>query len=623
MKASITRILSLLLVAMMAIAIFAGCTQQPKDTTPTDVTPTETTPESVPEPVIVGPEDDDPYTISKDADGKDVVILTPNDDGTATMNVAEGTTLEQFFTLVTAKEGYTQKVTDAEGNEVTDPAALIADGMTYAVYADGETDPAKQFAIHVESQEKIEETVSQAAVVSQQIAKAEEGKKSSGKGNGNKGSGKGNGKTDSSKNTKSSTPSKTGESSDTSPGNPSQPAETNIVLGSIWSDRYVASDDTGNTWQSTFSSIKKKFNINTSTINLNGNNAADIVVKEVMAGKSTADVWETSAYICRTIARKNALMDMKSIGTLNWSAYANAATESMTFGGKVYGVAIPFNATKPMGVIYNKELIKKYAPEYDIDELYNTHKWTFDIFRIIAKKCTRDTNGDNRSDVYGFTSNTNIIGMALTSNAGGTALMKNGRVEATMCNDEGVVALEWMKTMYKEDKSWLYCADIRDSVNKFANGEAAMFASWMSYYNDIAPKADFTFGFVLMPMGPDQKEYISGQYDARFYMVPKTANADKSAIGNFINGLSAASSKLINVELKNQTRNGLGKTSQDIYKWCMSNATPEYSSGLFSKEISQAVDNSVTSASKSPSKVMSSIKNKAQAELDDFFGPLY
>ena len=71
MKASVTRVLCLALVAMMAIAVFAGCNQQPKDTTPTDVnTPTETTPESVPEPVIVGPEDDDPYTIS--GGGRDI-----------------------------------------------------------------------------------------------------------------------------------------------------------------------------------------------------------------------------------------------------------------------------------------------------------------------------------------------------------------------------------------------------------------------------------------------------------------------------------------------------------------------------------------------------------------------
>ena len=68
-----TRVLCLVLVAMMAVAVFAGCNKQPKDTTPTDVsTVTETTPEAVPEPIIVGPEDDDPYTISQDADGKDV-----------------------------------------------------------------------------------------------------------------------------------------------------------------------------------------------------------------------------------------------------------------------------------------------------------------------------------------------------------------------------------------------------------------------------------------------------------------------------------------------------------------------------------------------------------------------
>ncbi len=618
MKASITRILSLLLVAMMAITIFAGCTQQPKDTTPTDVTPTETTPESVPEPVIVGPEDDDPYTISKDADGKDVVILTPNDDGTATMNVAEGTTLEQFFTLVTAKEGYTQKVTDAEGNEVTDPAALIADGMTYAVYADGETDPAKQFAIHVESQEKIEETVSQAAVVSQQIAKAE-----SQRANQTSSKGKGNGKTDSSKNTKSSTPSKDPGSPDTPSSKDETPME-DIILSTIWDHNYQASDNTGNAWQSTFKNMEKKYHIRTIIDpHLDAATATDLIVKDVMAGKARVDIYEVSLVRCRDIAKRKAAANIYKSKTINKDVFNTSATKSVTFNGKVYGVAFASNALNPVGVIYNKDLIKKYAPEYDIAKLYKEKKWDFDAMRAVAKLCTRDTNGDGKTDIYGVTSNTNLIGMAITNNAGATADMVNGRVVPVMCSDEGIRALEWCKALWKDDKSWKYFGDITDAVPFFASGQCAMFASYLQYYPNIASLADFDFGFVLMAMGPDKSDYINAVYDSSLYIVPKTRENRLDVIGNWLNGAATMSSKIITFNVQKMARNGFDKTSTDAYKWVVAHMTPEFSSGVFSGKIASQVDGSVTSPSKSPSKVMTAIKTAAQAECDDYYADLY
>jgi hypothetical protein len=50
--------------------------------------------------------------------------------------------------------------------------------------------------------------------------------------------------------------------------------------------------------------------------------------------------------------------------------------------------------------------------------------------------------------------------------------------------------------------------------------------------------------------------------------------------------------------------------------------TPEFRSA-FSSKVSSQVDESVTSKTKSPAKVMNAIKKQAQKELDDYYAPLY
>ncbi len=596
MKSNVARILCLVLALMMSVSLFAGCGDDETPETTTDVESTVSTLA----PVIVEVDEDDPYTIAQTADGKDIVILTPNADGSVTMTVAEKTTLETFLTCVVAKEGYAIKVTDAKGNEVTDTKTVIAKDMIFEVYKDGETTAAVKFVIDVVTEEKIQETVKEQEKIDSSNAKLPS-------------------KVD-------PNPSESSDSSSSDPGS-STPVtnaiKSTITLSTIWYDSYNGEDASAKAWKSTFASMESKQGIKTEFARLDSASATDTIVKDVMAGKVTADVFDVSLAMCRNIARKKAAANIFASKTLNKSLYDCGATESVTFNGKAYGVTFASKSVNPMGVIYNKELIKKYAPDVNIEKLYNEKKWTFDAFQALAKKCTIDTDGNGKSDIYGFTSNTNIIGMALTSNAGGTALMKNGKVEATMCNDEGIAALEWCKTMFKDDRSWNYKADINASVDVFANGQAAMFVSYLAFYNTIASKANFTLGFVLMPIGPDQTDYINSVYDAALYVVPKTNEKRLDDIGNWLNGIANVSGKLLNEQIKKLAKNGMDSTCQKIYKSLVNNMSAEFSTGAFTSNVSSQVDSSVTAASKSPSKVMNAIKSLAQKECDDFYGPMY
>ncbi len=592
MKTNISRILCLVMVLLMAFSVFAGCSKE-DDTTKTP-TATDTPAVELQEDIIVEVDEDAPYAIAED---QEEIFLKAEDDGSIVLVVPEKTTVEALLKVVTAKDGYTVKVVDAEGKEVTDAATAVADKMVLNVVKDGEDTAEVTLTISVLTEKEIQSIQKEQKEVDDNNKKVPSTDKD-----------------DSKDESKTDTNNKTSNTTT---------VKSKITLCSVWSSSYTASDSTGEAWKSTFATMKSKNGIETTVTNIAPDSATDTIVKDVMAGKSTADVYDVSLVMCRNIARKKAAANIYESTTLNKSLYNCAATESVTFGGKAYGVTFAAKSVNPMGVIYNKELVKKYAANYDIVKLYNEKKWTFDTFQAIAKLCTVDTNGDNATDIYGFTSNTNIIGMALTANAGGTALMKSGKVEATMCNESGIEALEWCKTMFKTDRTWLYKAAINDCVDQFAAGKAAMFVSYFQYGNTIAAKANFSLGFVLMPMGPDQSTYKNGVYDSALFVVPKTNEDKLDEIGNWLNGVANVAGKLTNIQLTNMARNGFDSTAQSIYKYLINNMSAEYSSGCFSTSTSSAVDTSVTSASKSPSKVMAQIKSSAQKECDDFYGPLY
>ncbi len=592
MKANITRIVCLMLALLMSVSLFAACGKEEAETA-TDVSsvaskaPVATKPAPQAN-VMEQVGEDDPYTIVPNADGKEIIILSYDENQTLVMTVAEKTTLAQFLACVAPKDGYEVKIMDAAGAEVTDVNTELVKGMVFNVFKKDAETPEVSFTINVVAQTVIDDTIDTQDQIDMDNSLLEDPEEDEG-------------------------------------GTPSAPVaiKSTINLSTIWYDAYNGSDNIAKAWQSTFSNMETKQGIKTTFTKLDAQSATDTIVKDVMAGKVTSDVFDVSLQMCRNIARKKAAANIYDSKTLDKSKYQCGATESVTFNGKAYGVTFASKSVNPMGVIYNKDLIKKYAPDTDIVKLYNEKKWTFEAFQTLAKKCTHDTDGDNKIDIYGFTSNTNIIGMALTSNAGGTALMKNGRVEATMCNADGVAALEWCKTLFKTERSWMFKADINACADAFAGGTSAMFVSYLNFFNTIAPKADFQMGFVLMPMGPAQSNYINSVYDASLYVVPKTNEKRLDEIGDWLNGLYKVSGKLLNNQMTKLSKNGMDKTCIDIYKWLVNNMSAEFSTGAFTSNISSQVDSSVTSASKSPTKVMAGIKDAAQKECDDFYGPLY
>ena len=619
MKTNMTRIVCLLLALFLCFGLFAACGKEKEEEKKTESVASTTSEKETPpqeellDSVLVQPDAGAPYTLLTAVQGNSLVIMVP-DGNTTALQVAENTNVSQFLTYVVAKDGYAICVWDGAGNQVIDLAAIITDGSRFEVINELNNQVEVTMNIRVVKQEVISSTVEQQETINQYNSQVQQGNSnvvkppvtSNGGGSSQGGSGSSNGGTSSS-----------GGSGTTTPV-----VKTSVTLSTIWYDSYVGSSQSAAAWQNTFKSMEAK-GYTTTVHTINASSAVDTIVKEVQAGKTDADIYEVSLKVCRDLARKKVLCNWLDSSTITASDFQNGGTKSVTFGSNCYGISLTSGSGVVYGVIYNKDLIKKYASDYDLQKLYKENKWDFETFRTVAKLCTRDTDGDGKTDIYGVTSNNNIIGIMLTANAGGTALSKNGRIEPTMCNDAGVAALEFCKALFKTDRSWKYFADIKTAASNFCTGTYAMFASNLYFYSLIAPTATFKFDFVHAPMGPDYGKYVDAVYDASLYVVPKTNAARLKELGVWMNNVRGVSATLLDLEGKTMTNSGFSQDAVTIYKWCKNNMQADFSTGAFSSAVSSQVDSSVTNVSSSPAKVMASIKSQAQKELDDYYANLY
>ncbi len=569
MKTNITRLISITLAVLMVVCSFSACKKKPKDNGDTSTLSTVE--------VSVDPGSTNYFTIDENSER---VVLKENDDGTTVIEVAEGTTLEQFNTDVVATEGYALKMFNADGTEVTDAATVLATGMQLKVFLLASEEGAEDTEV-----ETYDINVVSAAEIEQQKA----ANKDPNRVNTNGGNGGGNG----------------GATANSLKG-------YSFVLGSHQAGKYTENSTIGNVYKSQIETIKSKYNCSVEFKTYSDD--AGAVVNEVMAGNCQADILELSLAALRSVAKQGCAVDLSSYSL--GKAYTNGFTESCTYSGKKYAVAFPAMGATPMGVIYNKDLIKQYNGGKDVvASAYKSKEWTFDKFREVAKKCTSEADG-----IFGVTSNTNIIGMAITSEAGGTATRNSsGKIVATMCNQNGIKALEFMKELYWTDKSYKYNADISTSVNDFIAGKAAMFASNMDYYSTMAASATFELGFVLMPMGPDQSSYITGAYDGNGFLVPKNKESTAGISVTFLNQLANANGKIINAKSEEMQRNGLDKNAVSAYKYAVNNATAEYRTGAIDSTVSAKVDTSVLSKGTDPSTVVAEVQGQLQSQLDEFY----
>ena len=181
--------------------------------------------------------------------------------------------------------------------------------------------------------------------------------------------------------------------------------------------------------------------------------------------------------------------------------------KSNTINGKM--MSLPFN--KSVSVLYyNKDMFFKNK----LDP--NKPPKTWDEFRKICKKLTKDLDGDGKTDQWGFTMNISAWQFENLLVEAGGEIMDSTYTKPMFNSKAGLEALNFITTLLNKDKT-AYLSTGYEGQNDFLAGKVAMYqSSSVSMAFMKRTGIDFNIGVAAIPAYRTKKSIISGTNVAIF-----------------------------------------------------------------------------------------------------------
>ncbi|WP_373229824.1 ABC transporter substrate-binding protein [Cohnella sp.] len=333
----------------------------------------------------------------------------------------------------------------------------------------------------------------------------------------------------------SSTPSASPSASETTPASPSASADTApdlqgaaVKIGLWWDgadprlkevkDRTPADDEV----IALIEAAEKKYNCkieyvkfgdygkyveNFTTTSLAGEPFADVVVLELF-------------WAFPQLVNKGFVAPIDDYLDVNDSKYIPWMKNGGAFQGKQYGFID--SPPSPYGIFYNKTLVQELGLE-DPYELQKNGQWTWDKFRELSKKATKDKDGDGKVDVFGFIGDLKTsLQQFVYGNKGSFDHDANGDMKFAMDSENAIQGLQLMSDMYNVDKSIIQPAPQDGNDKAFIAGKGVMYGgfSWeLGGFTDNMKGVEI--GYVFFPKAPNADDYNSFTPFGNMFMVSK------------------------------------------------------------------------------------------------------
>lgn len=275
---------------------------------------------------------------------------------------------------------------------------------------------------------------------------------------------------------------------------------------------------------------------------------------KTMTGDKYADAIHIPMNLLLQAIRSGYVQNLNEIEGLDLDSYrwVEACTNMATYDGQVYGLNFMRPSEVRTCLVYNREVLKQCGVTEDLEQLVRDKQWTFDKFEEIMRKCTKDTDGDGVTNIYGMLPAIyEQLGVAMiNSNGGSLVTVEDGVAKENFTAPEAVTALNYLTKWMNDDKivANVYGDDSRFGVttqayaNYFVDGECAfMFCeSWLitQQIKNIANGLDY--GILPFPMGPDADDYVSNADNALVFAIPSTNTEDVDKTVIILNALAKA-----------------------------------------------------------------------------------
>lgn len=181
---------------------------------------------------------------------------------------------------------------------------------------------------------------------------------------------------------------------------------------------------------------------------------------------------------------------------------AQGLIDGFTVDGDILGLTQSWN---DMVIWYNTDDFKAAGIQPPSGD------WTWDQFKEIAKKLTKDTNGDGKPDQYGFTWASNEIFpgiMPWVANAGGN-LTSDDVCKPTVDTPQVKKAVGFLDDLIKEGISPAPMP-MSDVFTRFQNGSVAMFGAGRWPNGSFGPAGFTAANIQLYPKGDTYKTVFGG-----------------------------------------------------------------------------------------------------------------
>jgi len=250
-----------------------------------------------------------------------------------------------------------------------------------------------------------------------------------------------------------------------------------------------------------------------------------------MAAGSPPDVFQLDNIDLPALVNRGVVLDLAPYLTraaVDIACLDQTVLSIFSRGSAVY--ALPRGYT-PLVVVYNKDLFDRAGIPYPRDD------WTWDDFLRIAKRLTRDTDGDGTIDQWGtYFDRRPFVWIPWVWAGGGDVLCPDGR-RAGGCLDAPVTIdairwyTGWMTRQGIAPRTHNLLKSVGDDFRLFNSGRVAMMTtghSWVPRLRPYVAAGRMRFGFVGIPhragVRPATAIYASG------YAVPALAARRKLSI---------------------------------------------------------------------------------------------
>ncbi|MFW6021950.1 MAG: ABC transporter substrate-binding protein [Halanaerobiaceae bacterium] len=349
-----------------------------------------------------------------------------------------------------------------------------------------------------------------------------------------------------------------------------------------------------------------------------GPDGQETILSRFMAGDSEYDYWmlpHSSFFSLRTSGALYPVSDVLNDGYYdNLPHQHQKMADMLSLDENKYTFSVYNGITNnTVFLAFNKTLLDREGIQ-DPYELYNNDEWDWEALTEIAKKVTRDTDGDGKIDQWGLTEFNGPDW--IHANGGRITDVIDGKVTFVADQSATVNALKQMKEWERELKvvggTW--------EKKKFYNGEIA-FANLATYQiGELKDNMEDEYGILPLAMGPDTDNYHYPSDNVDSLYLPSNAAQPKEmiALDNFLFRVD----EFLEIQDQSFVDRATDETSYKVLQEGISNWTGEaaymsWAIGRYYESVWGAAYEAVMYGDKTAASATAEIKPQAQALLDE------